>query len=136
MHLTEGFEACRLVAYWDKLGKVWTVGWGATGDGISSGTVWTQEQADDWLKARYAANAAKINQIVNVQLTQGEFDALCDFAYNAGLGALEGSTLLRLLNAGDYAGAALEFDKWDRAGGSVVAGLLRRREAETQEFNA
>lgn len=136
MQLTERFEACRLVAYWDTLGKVWTVGWGATGAGISSGTVWTQEQADSWLQARYGANADTINQIVNVQLTQGEFDALCDFAYNAGISALEGSTLLRLLNTGDFSGASQEFDKWDHAGGQVIAGLLRRREAETQEFNA
>lgn len=134
--LTKGFESCRLVAYVDPAthGNPMTIGYGCTGPGIVPGTVWTQAQADADLAAREAHLANCINAMVNVALTQGEFDALVDFGYNVGVGALQHSTLLRLLNAGDYAAAAAEFEKWDRAGGQVVAGLLRRRLAEKVEF--
>jgi lysozyme len=77
-----------------------------------------------------------VNNLVNVPLTQGQFDALVDFVYNLGVGNFESSTLLRDLNAGDMDAAANEFDKWDHVSGQVVAGLLRRREAETKEFQA
>jgi len=131
--LTEQFEGCRLVAYQDVKG-VWTIGWGHTGPDVHPGLVWTQGQADDQLLVDMGHAEHAVNQLVTVALTQGEFDALCDFAYNCGIGALEGSTLLRLLNAGDYSGAATQFDRWSHASGKVVAGLLRRREAETSEF--
>jgi len=133
--LTKRFEQCRLVAYWDALGKVWTIGWGHT-FGVSQGDVCTQEQADAWLVEDMAASEADVNTHVKVSLTQGEFDALCDFAFNLGRGALNNSTLLKDLNAGDYLTAAAEFEKWDHAGGKVVAGLLLRREDEEAEFNA
>jgi GH24 family phage-related lysozyme (muramidase) len=70
-----------------------------------------------------------------VDITQAEYDSLVDFPFNAGIGALTSSTLLRDLNAGDFAGAAARFDEWDHPGGQVVAGLLRRRWAETELFN-
>lgn len=65
---------------------------------------------------------------------QNEFDALASFAFNCGLGALQGSTLRRLYNAGDVAGAADEFVKWNKGGGRVLAGLTRRRLAERSLF--
>ncbi len=132
--LTERFEQCRRVAYWDALGKVWTIGWGHTGPEVVEGLEWTQEQCDAQVDIDDAKAVACVNRVVTVCLSQGEFDALVDFAFNCGDGNFEGSTLLRLLNQGDYSGAAIEFDKWDHAGGKEVAGLLRRREAETQEF--
>jgi lysozyme len=95
----------------------------------------TQEQAEAWLLEDIALCEQDVNTHVEVPLTQGEFDALVDFAFNLGCGSLNGSTLLRLLNAGDFHGAAAEFEKWDHAGGKVVAGLLRRRQAERTEFN-
>ena len=73
---------------------------------------------------------------MTVPLTQNEFDTLADFAFNAGCGAFAGSTMLKLLNAGNYAGAAGQFELWDHAAGKVVAGLLRRRDAEEAEFKA
>lgn len=66
--------------------------------------------------------------------TQDEFDALVDFAFNLGIGALAGSTLLKKLNAGDIEGAADEFLKWDHAGGKVLAGLTKRRQGERALF--
>jgi lysozyme len=79
---------------------------------------------------------AHVNNLVHIQLTQNEFDALVDFAFNCGCGAFASSTMLRLLNAGNITGAAYEFQRWDKADGTVVAGLLRRRIAESTEFQS
>jgi lysozyme len=132
--LTARFEGCRLVAYQDSAG-VWTVGYGHT-HGVSEGLVITQPIAESWLLQDTAESVDCVNKCVRVSLSQPMFDALTDFAFNVGCGALNGSTLLKLLNAGDRESAAAEFEKWDHAGGKVVAGLLRRREAEEQEFQA
>lgn len=78
---------------------------------------------------------ACVTGCVDVPLTQGQFDALCSFVFNLGCAKLKGSTLLRILNGGDYAGAAREFQKWCRVGQNQVPGLLRRRLAEQALFN-
>jgi lysozyme len=132
-HLTEQFESCRLTAYLDSKG-VLTIAWGHTA-GVSLGDTCTQEQADAWLLQDVQNAVNHVNALVSVQLTQGEFDALVDFAFNCGCGAFAGSTMLKLLNQNQFALAAQEFEKWDKAGGAVVAGLLRRRIAEEIEFN-
>ncbi len=132
--LTEQFESCRLTAYPDIKG-VLTIGWGHTGTDVRPGLVITQEQADALLLQDVQNAVNHLNHLVTVPLTQPEFDALVDFCFNAGCGAFAGSTLLRLLNSGDYAGAAKQLELWDHAGGKVVAGLLRRRQAEAAEFN-
>jgi lysozyme len=95
-----------------------------------------QAQADAWLSEDVQSAVGSVNRLVTAPLTQNEFDAVVDFVFNCGSGNFAGSTMLRLLNAGDYLGAANEFDKWDHASGLVVAGLLRRREAEQAEFSA
>ena len=77
---------------------------------------------------------AAVRKAVTVPLEQNQFDALVSFTFNVGAGALAGSTLLKKLNAGDYAGAAGEFGKWTKAGGKELAGLVRRREAEADMF--
>src|SRR5271166_4474242 len=128
LQLTERFEGCRLTAYQDVRG-VWSIGYGHTGMDVVPGLMWTQEQAEAALQADTMAAASCVNTAVTVPLTQPEFDALVDFVFNVGCGNFRKSTLLRDLNAGDYAGAAAQFDVWDWAGGKQVAGLLRRREA-------
>ncbi len=75
-----------------------------------------------------------ISSLVKTPLTQNEFDALCSLAYNIGCGAFRNSTLLKCLNENDFDKASAEFTKWDHAGGEVVDGLLRRREAEQELF--
>lgn len=132
LQLTENFEGCKLVAYPDQVG-VWTIGYGHT-RGVYPGMTCTQAQAEQWLLEDVAFCVNDVNTHVTVALTQGEFDALVDFCFNLGCQSLNGSTLLHLLNAGNYDGAAQEFEKWDHAGGKIVAGLLRRRLAEKQEF--
>jgi len=136
LHLTEQFESVRLTAYPDPAtgGDPWTIGYGHTGPEVHSGMTITQEQAENYLMQDVAKAAADVNAKVTVEITQGEFDALVDFAFNCGCGNLNGSTLLKKLNAGDYEGAAHEFEKWDMAAGKHMAGLLRRRQAEELLF--
>ena len=133
LHLTEQFESCRLVAYQDSKG-IWTIGWGHT-FGVYEGLTCTRDQADAWLLEDIQSAAGTVNRMVTVSLTQDEFDALTDFVFNAGSGNFSGSTMLRLLNQGNYAGASEQFEKWDHSGGVEIAGLLRRRKAEEGEFN-
>lgn len=140
------FEKCVLTAYPDPGsvdGKPWTIGWGDTGPDVKEGLVITQDEAD----ARFARRLARefepgVMSLVKVPMTQGQFDALVCFAYNVGLDqdedtkaeGLGDSTLLRKVNAGDFAGAALEFAKWNKNDGRVMLGLIRRRAAEAALF--
>ena len=78
--------------------------------------------------------APAVSRYATAPLTQGQYDALIDFAYNAGPEALRTSTLLAKVNARDYAGAALEFPKWIHGGGQVLPGLVKRRELERKLF--
>jgi lysozyme len=133
--LTEQFEGCRLTAYQDQVG-VWTIGYGHTGLDVKPGMTVTSAQAEALLAQDVLSAAACVNNVVVVKITQEEFDALVDFVFNLGVGAFSGSTMLRKLNAGDFTGAAAQFDLWDRAGGAIVAGLLRRREAEAELFGS
>ena len=133
--LTEGFESCRLTAYQDVKG-VWTIGWGHTGPEVVAGLVWTQDQADTALvcDTQHAVNT--VNRLVTIELSQTAFDALVDFVFNVGSGNFAGSTMLKLINSGNLDAAAEEFSKWDHASGQVISGLLRRREAEANEFTS
>ncbi len=132
--LTESFEGFRAAAYWDDKGNRWTIGYGHTGTDVYPGLSWTQAQATVALMADIQWAAGVVNRFVTRALTQNEFDALTDFVFNAGSGNFQHSTLLKMIEVGNFAAAAQEFDKWDRSGGSIVAGLLRRRQAETALF--
>jgi lysozyme len=134
LRLTQGFEGCKLLAYRNK-GDVWTIGFGHT-RGVKEGDTCDMTQAVIWLQEDVAFAVKDVNRIVEVQLTQGEFDACVDFAFNCGCNSFDHSTLLKLINKGDFEHAANEFAKWDHAGGIEVAGLLRRRLAEKGEFEA
>ncbi len=111
-------------------GDPWTIGWGATGTGIGPGTVWTQEQCDARLEADLVRYAREVDRVLgDAPTTQSQFDAMVSFHYNTG--AISRATLVRKHKAGDYPGAAREFDRWCYAGGSVMKGLVRRRAAES-----
>lgn len=131
--LTQQFEGCRLTAYQDQVG-VWTIGYGHTGRDVTSGLIITQDQANALLSSDIAGSSAYVNQVVMVALQQNQFDALVDFVFNLGRAAFGNSTMLRYLNAGNFAGASGQFVLWDHAGGQVVLGLLRRRQAEAAMF--
>lgn len=135
--LIKQFEGCKLTAYQDSVG-VWTIGYGWTqpvdGKPVRAGMTIKQETAERLLKTGLVSYESDVSRLVKVGLTQGQFDALVSFTYNLGARSLSTSTLLRKLNAGDYAGAADEFLRWNKAGGKVLNGLTRRREAERALF--
>ncbi len=133
-------EALRLKPYLDSAGK-WTIGWGhliklpsenylLDKDGIS------EAQATELLRQDLATAEDSVNRLVEVPLNGNQFDALVSFVYNVGSGAFRDSTLLKVLNAGDYSGAASQFARWRYAGGLINAGLEARRERERTEFIA
>jgi GH24 family phage-related lysozyme (muramidase) len=112
-------------------GDPWTIGWGSTGVDIKQGTVWTQQQCNDRLTADITGFAARVSAVLGAAPTsQHQFDALVSFAYNVGIGNLSSSTLLKMHKAGDFAGAAQQFARWNKAAGKVLPGLTRRRAAE------
>jgi lysozyme len=92
----------------------------------------TEEQATELLMSEVCRAEQAIGRLVTVPLTQGQFDALVDFCFNVGAGRLATSTLLKELNAGQYAHAGLELLRWDYAAGQPNAGLKARRTAELQ----
>lgn len=115
-------------------GAPWTCGWGQTGPDVKQGAVWTQAQADARLEQMLAQCGDDVDFRVKVPLAAREKAALADFVYNAGAAALGSSTLLKLLNAGDRAGAAAQFAVWNKAGGVVLPGLVARRARERDLF--
>jgi lysozyme len=142
--LTKASENCKLIAYPDPAsplargtgasGAPWTIGWGHTGPEVHQGLVWTQAQADAQLLADMARAEANVRAFVKVPLSREEFIALCDFAFNIGNQAFDTSTLLAKLNRYDLEGAIAEFAKWNKAGGRVLNGLIRRRDGEKALF--
>lgn len=132
------FEGVKLKAYPDPAtgGDPWTVGVGHTGPEVVQGLEITEVQALDYLRADIETAEKCINQCVTDTLTQDQFDALCSFVFNLGCGNFRKSTLLKKINEGDDVGASLEFSKWDKASGKVMAGLTRRRAAEAELFLA
>ena len=128
----EGYEGCRLTAYLDSV-NVATIGVGHT-LGVKMGDVITQDQAEEFLRADLEDAEYAVNKYVTAVLNQGQFDALTSFTFNLGAGALKGSTLLRMLNAGQYDAAADQFLRWNMAGGQVLAGLTKRRISERMLF--
>jgi lysozyme len=136
--LIKSFEGLYLKPYLDSVG-VPTIGYGtiAYPDGtkvtIDDAEI-TEDQAVEYLTFEINEKAKGVTRYVTVPINDNQFAALVSFAYNLGLGSLQKSTLLKLLNAGDVSGAADEFLKWNKAGGKVLAGLTRRREAERSLF--
>lgn len=135
--LLRQFESCQTRAYRDCAG-VWTIGYGWTQpvDGVSihPGMTISKTRAEDLLQQGIGFYERAVEYLVTVPLSQRQFDALVDFVWNVGVNALTHSTLLRRLNAGDVQGAADEFLRWNRAGGKVLPGLTRRRQAEREKF--
>lgn len=133
LDLLHSFEGCKLESYQDIVG-VWTIGYGTTGPDIVKGLKWTQQQVDDRFKKDLARFEAGVSATCKVSLTPNQFSALVCFAYNVGIQAMSGSTLMKLLNAGKTSEAADQFLRWNKAGGKEVKGLTRRREAERALF--
>ena len=132
-----GFEGKALKAYDDGVG-VWTIGFGTTiypnRVRVKQGDTCTSEQAKFYMQSDLRKFEQAVNNAVIVSLNQNQFDALVSLAYNIGIGAFKDSTLLRMLNAGDYYSAANQFDVWVKAGGNTMQGLVNRRKVEKELF--
>jgi lysozyme len=130
--IIESFEGLRLHSYQDG-GGVWTIGYGST-NGVKAGDSITASEASIRLQSDLKNAERSVSTLVLVPLNENEFSALVCLCFNIGSGSLHKSTLLKKLNAGDRAGAADEFLKWDRIAGAHSDGLARRRASERALF--
>lgn len=134
--LLQDLEGFRDKAYQDSAG-VWTIGFGSTrmnGIPVKEGDTCTKQEAEHQLYSDLSWAQTCVNQNVHVALRQNQFDALVCFVYNIGADAFQKSTLLKMLNLQCYDLAASEFDRWNRAGGKVIPGLVNRRAKEKAVF--
>jgi GH24 family phage-related lysozyme (muramidase) len=133
INLIKRFEGFESEPYLCPAGK-WTIGYGWTHGVTKDSKPITEAEATKLLADGLGSYEIGVLDCVDVDLQQCEFDALVSFAYNLGVHALRGSTLLKKLNEADYEGAADQFLRWDKANGKVLAGLTKRREAERELF--
>ncbi|EMI0561928.1 lysozyme [Acinetobacter baumannii] len=135
--LIKSFEGFEPKAYQDT-GGVWTIGYGTikypNGTRVKKGDMCTMAEAEEWLKNDCAWVDACLDKYLKFQPTQNQFDALASFVYNVGETAFSKSTMLKSLNAGNFAGAANQFDKWVYDNGKLIKGLVNRRAAEKKLF--
>lgn len=116
-------------------GDPWTIGWGATGNDVRPGTVWTRQQCDQRLEEDIARHAMDVKRALgDCQTSQKQFDALVSFHFNTG--AIGRATLTKLHCRGEFDLAAAEFGKWRYAGGRVLEGLVRRRREEAELYRS
>ena len=136
--LIKSFEGCKLKAY-QCSAKKWTIGYGNTffedGTPVVAGNAISQQKAEDLFELISADFSAKVAKLVTSNVTPNQFGALTSFAYNCGVVNLQKSTLLKKVNA-NHNDITIkdEFLKWNKAGGKVLAGLTRRREAESNLY--
>jgi lysozyme len=139
IELIKTFEGCSLHPYQDVAG-LWTIGIGHLIKPDEHFDSITQEQAEELLKKDLEQVCRDVESCVKVPLNDNQFSALVSFAYNVGVGALRGSTLLKRLNAGMYQSASESFTPWCKArvNGKLVTvmGLYKRRVAESELFRS
>lgn len=134
--LIKTFEGCELKAYLCPGGQP-TVGYGHTGPDVELGMTITQEQADLLLQQDVQKHSQQLDRVLrenDVNVNTNQYCALLSFVFNLGIGNFKNSTMLKYLKEGDYKKAAAEFPKWNKAGGKVSPGLVRRRAAEQRLF--
>ncbi|MEO1657452.1 MAG: lysozyme [Pseudomonadota bacterium] len=135
--LIKDFEGLELEAYQDIVG-VWTIGYGHTDHAgppeVTPGLTITEEEAEDILRNDLGQYENAVTKAVKVDITQNMFDALVSITYNIGVNGMKGSTFIKRLNQKNYVGCAEAMQWWNKAGGQVVSGLKRRREAEADLF--
>lgn len=134
--LIKSFEGFRAIAYICPAG-VPTIGYGTTkinGNPVQEGMKITTDEAEEFLEQDLKVFEDAVNNNVNVEINQNQFDALVSFVYNVGIGNFKKSTLLKKLNSGDFLETSNQFLRWNRGGGKVLRGLVRRREAEKKLF--
>tara|TARA_Y100001937_G_scaffold17583_1_gene24309 strand:+ start:1609 stop:2052 length:444 start_codon:yes stop_codon:yes gene_type:complete len=130
--LIKNYEGCRLEAYQDSVG-IWTIGYGVI-KGVKEGDKINQEEADHLLQEELPEYEGYINDMIKVPLEQCQFDALVCWVYNLGPNNLKDSTLLKVINEKNYEDVPEQIKRWNKAGGVVLAGLVKRRAAEADLF--
>jgi|TARA_R110000824_G_scaffold14288_4_gene60968 lysozyme len=130
--LIKKFEGCELESYRCSA-DVSTIGYGHTKD-VSDGDSCTQEEADQMLTEDLEEFEGFVDKLVTVDLEQNQFDALVAWTFNLGPSNLKNSTMLKVLNQGEYNKVPSEMKRWNKAAGKVLDGLVRRREAESLLF--
>jgi len=126
--LVAQYEGLRTKAYLDPIG-IPTLCYGET-LGVSLGDSRTVEECNQMLTVRLGYFAMRVDALIQPEISPQEMAAYASLAYNVGLGAFEKSTLLKKVNAGNRLGACYELPRWNKAGGKVLNGLVKRREAE------
>lgn len=135
LDLIKSFEGCKLKAYkCVPTEKYYTIGYGHYGKDVKQGMSITSKQAEELLIKDVAKFEQYVNSYVKVDITQSMFNALTSFCYNCGAGALGSSNLLKYVNKKEFEKASQEFPKWNKSGGKVLNGLVKRREKERKEF--
>ncbi|MEG3919041.1 lysozyme [Microcoleus sp. POL10_C6] len=132
VNLIKSFEGMEVEAYLDAVG-VWTIGYGHT-QGVYEGMTITEAQAEELLRKDLAEFEGYVSEAVQVSINENQFSALVSFTFNLGPENLFDSTLLKLLNQGDFQGAGDQFPRWNKAGSQELEGLTRRRKAERALF--
>tara|TARA_B100001778_G_scaffold63537_1_gene49781 strand:+ start:1809 stop:2300 length:492 start_codon:yes stop_codon:yes gene_type:complete len=132
LDLIKHFEGLVLKAYKCPAG-VWTIGYGHTKD-VQPGDEWSESNADHMLEVEMEEYEGYIHDSVTAPINQDQFDALVSWVYNLGGGNLKASTMLKVLNAGQYEEVPAQMMRWNKAGGKVLEGLTRRRQAEANLF--
>tara|TARA_R110000803_G_scaffold23207_3_gene57135 strand:+ start:947 stop:1390 length:444 start_codon:yes stop_codon:yes gene_type:complete len=130
--LIKKYEGCELKAYLCPAG-VWTIGYGHTKN-VKEHMEITLEKADEMLEEEMLEYENYIQDLVTVPLEQNQFDSLCSWVYNLGPTNLRESTLLKVLNNSEYMLVSKQIRRWNKAGGKVLKGLVKRREAEALLF--
>ena len=134
LNLIKHFESLQLKAY-KCSANVWTIGYGHTKN-VKEGDRISEDQANYFLMQDLYSVERAIIRHVKTEINQNQFDALCSLIFNIGITAFKDSTLLNKLNNNDFNGASNEFKRWNRVNGIVMRGLIRRRQAEEDLFNA
>ena len=130
--LIKEFEGCRLEPYLCAA-NVLTIGYGHTKDVVENMSI-TEDTAESLLKDDLRVFEDDVTRLVEVPLLQNQFDALVSWTFNLGAGNLKTSTMLKVLNAGEYKNVPEQMKRWNKASGKVLEGLTRRREAEALLF--
>lgn len=130
LELIKFYEGLELEAYKCAAG-VWTIGYGWTHD-VKEGDTITEERAEELLREGIVQYENAVDDLVDVPLEQHQFDALVSWVYNLGRANLASSTLLKKVNAQEYAEVPDQIRRWNKAGGKVLEGLTKRRESEAK----
>jgi lysozyme len=133
LDIVKYYEGFRAKAYICPAG-VWTIGYGST-KGVKKGQVINEATAVSYLARDFTEFENVVNKLVKVPLNQDQFDALVTFVYNVGPQNFKTSTLLKLLNSGDYASVPAQMKRWNKGGGKVLDGLVKRRASEGVLFS-